>query len=307
MDIGHYEQQGAGVAGRIAILWHERQLPATTVDYAIDWYAKTWRAAGLDVVHVFGVDNYVPADIAIVHVDVSAVPDRYLRFASRYPVVLNGRLRDIRKSAYSDLRLTARSEHTGCVIVKTNRNHGGRPERRLARFPALRQGPPRWRRRQTARWTRNRALYHIYAGVANVPRRYFADPRFIVEAMVSEVQDGLYWTRYLNVLGGRYSSYRICSDTPIVTGERGLHAIESDPKLVAYARKIGLDYGKIDYVIHDGTTHVLDVNKTTGTGTPPIHEVFMAGRHHRAAAIYELLPAAEPGTFASMPASMADS
>ncbi|MFL6238634.1 MAG: hypothetical protein ACJ735_03940 [Actinomycetes bacterium] len=285
------------MAHRIAILWHERQLAATIADYAIAWYANTWRAAGLDVVHVFGVDTHVPADVAIVHVDLSVVPDRYLDFARRYPVVLNGRLSDIRKSAYSDLRLSSRSEYAGHVIVKTNRNHGGRPERRLARLRALRQGPSRWQRRRTVQWTRNRAPYHVYEHLDQVPRRYFADPRFIVERLVSEQQEGMFWTRYLNVLGDRLDSYRICADNPIVTGVLGLHAIESDPRLVAYARTIGLEYGKIDYVVHDGTTHVLDINKTTGAGVRPLQEVFLAGRHHRAAAIYDLLPV-NPESFA---------
>jgi hypothetical protein len=123
-----------------------------------------------------------------------------------------------------------------------------------------------------------------------VPRRYFVDPRLIVERLMTEHRDGVFWTRYLNVLGDRADSYRICADGPIVTGVRGVEPVETDPRLVAYARRIGLDYGKIDYVVQDGDVHVLDVNKTTGAGTPPHHELFIAGRRHRAGAIHDYLP-----------------
>jgi hypothetical protein len=278
------------VEGRVAVLWHERQSPQTIGDYVIDWLAQTWRAAGTDTVHVFGVETYVPADVVIVHVDVSVVPDHYLRFANRYPIALNGRLRDIRKTTFSELQLTRSSEYAGKVIVKTNRNHGGRPERRLSAFAPIRQGPARWQRRKTTQWSRSRSLYRIYDHLPEVPTRYFVDPRFIVEKLLSEEKDGLFWTRYLSVLGTRVFSVRISSDQPIVTGHENIEAIETDPRLVAFARKIGLDYGKIDYVVHDGETYVLDVNKTTGSSQPPVPDIFMACRRHRADAIYDYLP-----------------
>src|SRR4051812_28672204 len=167
------------MAHRIAILWHERQQPEAISAYGISWYADTWRAAGFEVIDIFGVDKHVPADLVIVHVDVSVVPDRYLRFARQYPLVLNGRLRDIRKSAYSELRLMRTSEYTGRVIVKTNRNPGGRPDRPLALFPPLRQGPGRLQRRRTMQWTGGRAPSHIYAQPRDVPQRYFLDRRYI--------------------------------------------------------------------------------------------------------------------------------
>jgi hypothetical protein len=278
------------MAQRVAILWHERQRPDSVADYAIDWYARTWRSDGVDVAHVFGVDGAVAADVVIVHVDLSVVPDAYLDFAARYPASLNRGLVDIRKSTYSGLQLTRSSDYGGRVIVKTIRNHGGRPERRLSKLAPLRQGPARWRRRRTTQWNRSRSPYRIYDHLAGVPRHFFADPRYIVERLMTEECDGLFWTRYLNVLGPRVNAYRISGPTPIVTGVQDVQSIEVDPSVLEYARRIGLEYGKIDYVVHEGETFILDVNKTTGAGRPPHNEIFLAGRRNRQRGIYDFLP-----------------
>jgi len=285
---------------RVAILWHEREQPDCVSEYSIDGYARMWREAGLEVVHVFGVDEHVAADVLIVHVDLSVVPGRYLRFAQRYTVSLNGRLRDIRKSTYSPLRLNRASEHTGKVIVKTNRNHGGRPEKRLAALSEVRQGPARYQRRQRTRWTRDRLPYRVYDRLADVPLRYFVDPRFIVERLMSEAQGDRFWTRYLYVFGDRVDATRVGSESPIVTGRRDQHPIEPDPQIIAFARQIGLDYGKIDYVVHEGQTYLLDVNKTMGAGELPLPEAIIAARRWRGQAIYDFLPGGyRPGTNSS--------
>jgi hypothetical protein len=42
--------------------------------------------------------------------------------------------------------------------------------------------------------------------------------------------------------------------------------LENSPKVLALSRKVGLDYGVIDYTVHDGELVVLDVNKTIGIG-----------------------------------------
>ncbi len=40
-------------------------------------------------------------------------------------------------------------------------------------------------------------------------------------------------------------------------------------EVLALRRELGLDYGKIDYVIHDGQVVILDVNRTPAQpGTP---------------------------------------
>src|SRR5436853_5983452 len=91
---------------RIAVLFHERQSEEQVRLYAIHHLADVWRADGGEVLYVFGVREHVPADVLVVHVDLSVVPDEYLEFAGRYPAAINGKVRDIRKSTFSTLRVT---------------------------------------------------------------------------------------------------------------------------------------------------------------------------------------------------------
>ena len=60
-------------------------------DYVIWHLAKIWFDDGHKILFLFGVQKFVPADICIVHVDLSVVPDEYLEFASRFPVAINGK------------------------------------------------------------------------------------------------------------------------------------------------------------------------------------------------------------------------
>jgi hypothetical protein len=89
---------------RIAVLFHECQSEERLPLYAIHYLAGFWRADGLEVLYLFGAREHVPADILVVHVDLSVVPDEYLEFAGRYPAAINATVKDIRKSTFSALR-----------------------------------------------------------------------------------------------------------------------------------------------------------------------------------------------------------
>ncbi len=105
---------------RIAILFHANERSVDLRKYVIANLADIWRKSGLQVVMLFGTKKYVPADLAIVHVNLSVVPEDYLAFARRYPAVVNGHVRDIRKSAISQNLLLPDSPYEGPVIVKTD-------------------------------------------------------------------------------------------------------------------------------------------------------------------------------------------
>jgi hypothetical protein len=89
---------------RIAILFHKRQ--RATGHYLIRSFVEAWRAVGIEAIELFGTDRFVPADLVLVHVDLSVVPQEYLDFACQYPAVLNGEVADVRKSTVSRLRVT---------------------------------------------------------------------------------------------------------------------------------------------------------------------------------------------------------
>src|SRR5690606_23600626 len=82
------------------------------------------------VVVLFGPARYVPADLIVVHVDLSVVPEPYLEFSQRYPIVVNGSIRDIRKSSISRNLVSQNTEYKGPAIVKSDCNYAGMPERR---------------------------------------------------------------------------------------------------------------------------------------------------------------------------------
>ena len=99
-------------------------------EYLVDNFARFWREDGLEVVYLYGTDWFVPADLVLVHVDLSVVPESYIEFAARYPIVLNGRVRDIGKSAISGYLVHPGDDWDGPVIVKTDLNSGGYAEYR---------------------------------------------------------------------------------------------------------------------------------------------------------------------------------
>ncbi|MGV8839145.1 MAG: hypothetical protein ACWA6X_02455 [Bauldia sp.] len=245
------------------MIHHHSERPATVeAHYLIGDFAAAWRRAGLSVVHVAGTRNLPEGDVAIIHVDLSVVPESYAEVAARrYPVVLNAGIRDIRKSRVS--QAIAGPGHRGGVIVKTDRNFGGAPEARSL-------AP--WRT-----WVDRVALaaagrgfaagrYRIFPSLDAVPRRLRRHRQLVIERFVPEEADGSWFVRQTLVLAGRDVSWRLAGDSPVVrTADATSDAeVPTPPAIRAYAEAIGLDYGKIDYLEVDGEPVVIDVAKTIG-------------------------------------------
>ena len=77
-------------------------------------------------------------------------------------------------------------------------------------------------------------------------------------------------------------------DGPIGSGEAdktSIEEIEPHLEIVEAQRRLKFDYGKFDYVIHDGQPVLLDANKTTGADRIRSPEL-NARRRHRANGIY---------------------
>ena len=51
-------------------------------------------------------------------------------------------------------------------------------------------------------------------------------------------------------------------------------------------QELGFDYGKFDYVVHDGRPVLLDANKTTGAAGLPLTPELVAARRYRAEGLY---------------------
>lgn len=255
---------------RIAILFHEKDRHRDLRRYDIMHVAVYWEAAGHEVIRVFGTQNYIPADIAILHIDLSLVPQRFIDFANLYPLCLNKQAIDIRKSRISSQLLGRNDDYIGQVIVKSDDNTGGIPERvngsvwtrASAQLNQFRQ------RLQHRIVIREPADYRIYDCLADVPDEIFSRPDLIVEKFLPERDGEFYCTRAYLFLGTGENCQMTVSRNPVVSVGNCERLVECDihPDVREWRRQLGFDYGKFDYVIHDGNAVMLDANKTTGSG-----------------------------------------
>jgi len=233
---------------------------------------RIWHEQGYDM--VVGREYSADADVCILH------HDRSILDAERLPVpppgkrVVNGAVLDISKRRYSTLALKPGDPWPGPVIVKTNLNHFGIPERRFVVEPRigrrLRAGLARhaWR---IARMMPPRR-YPVLGRMSKVPGWVWRSPDLIVEKFMPERDGELYCLRGWLFFGSRGYAYRLLASDPMVktrTMVRYEFFDDAPPELHAMRKQMGFDYGKFDYVVHDGRAILLDANKTpTFRGDP---------------------------------------
>jgi hypothetical protein len=270
------------------ILVHPTTTPQEVARWAIDELARIWMSDGIKVQYMAGLPAGVRTDVLIVHVDLSVVPQAFLDFAASFPVTINARVKDIRKSTISRQRVVQGDGWQGPVIVKSNLNCCALGELMVGmRDPTKRTKPPRFpfkMERQTD--------YRVFEHVDQMPSEYFQNDTVIVERFLPEREGDLYYTRSYHFLGSKSTTVRLGSEQPIVLGHNAtsMEAIDPDPDVLKFRDEFGLQYGKIDYVMYEGRAVILDVNKTTGAGgvsnDPRVQEL----RRHRASGIYDFLP-----------------
>ena len=69
----------------IVILSH-RLFPFDSMRYFLREIVEIWQQEGLRVSVLNGLDTHVDADLAILHINLTVVPEDYLAFIRRYPV-----------------------------------------------------------------------------------------------------------------------------------------------------------------------------------------------------------------------------
>lgn len=296
-------------ARHVAVLFHEGDRHRDPSTYLVHHLAGFWREDGHTVTYLFGTRRFVPADIVLVHVNLSVVPLDYLDFAARYPIVLNGGIRDIRKSSISRNLLRLGDSWQGQVIVKSDLNYAGAPERYLRQTPAERRlGALRSARRRLERllgvtppFGESRD-YEVFDRLADVPAHWFANRQVVVEKFRPEFEDGFYHVRIYMFLGDRWSCTRVGTPNPVVKSDPNARteSVEPAAEVVAWRRKAGLDYGKLDYVVNNGEVVLLDVNKTTGASVYMDDERRRRMRRHQAEGLYSYFsPGAGAGSIGS--------
>jgi hypothetical protein len=258
----------------VAILIHERDPGPERGRHRIWKIAQIWKQWGIDVRPWRGLGAHGHADVVVAHIDLSVVPDDYLRFLDRFPRVVNRRVADISKRRVSSNLVGPEDHYDGPVIVKTNANSGGLPElghrgrvrKLLARWWRRLAGGPGWSR---VEWI-DTGRYPIFDSLRHVPRAIFENPNLVVERFLPETYGATYRIRYLHLFGTERYARIHESPTPLVKTSPGVTGsqVPFPPELDRVAENFQLDYGKIDYVMREGGPIVLDVAKTPGSVHP---------------------------------------
>jgi hypothetical protein len=266
---------------RILVLLHPKDSTWELGYYLLQFLMREWEAMGFTVRVIRGIRQQVEADLVIPHVDLTITPEQYRDFLSIYPNVINKPVHDISKSRIS-VNLVGRNDtYAGPVIVKTDRNCGGLPERlssgwRLGRWKRLRGAYrllAKLRRRDPSHrsWRSVQYLqpsdYPVFPSVHEVPEEIFQNRNLVVEKFLSESDGSDYCVRYYYFFGSAEINLLFRSKASVVKAATALK-VEEVPvpeELYKMRKKLGFDYGKFDYVLRDGKVVLFDVNRTPAT------------------------------------------
>jgi hypothetical protein len=247
---------------RIIIIQH-RTLGSDFPRSMLSLLAGYWAEWGHQIFVASGTEGLPEADLAVLHVNLSRIPQHYADAANRYKRVVNGAALDIRKRTVSSNIVARDSDWSGPVIVKTDLNYHGLPEvwvseaQHAGGFAVKRTAPPPL------------PDYPIFEGIRSVPDEIWSQPHLVVERFLPERHEEGFCVRTWVFFGERERCRRHLCTEPIVKA-RNLIASENSPVpdfIRGERERLGFDYGKFDFVIHEGEPILLDANKTPGS--PP--------------------------------------
>lgn len=230
----------------------------------LETFGHSWRIA-TDTESVEG-------DVAILHVDQTIVDPRYLALGERYERTINFGASDISKRKVSRLRVLPGDDWAGPVIVKANRNARGSMEVRH-NLRAARLGRP-----EPYPGLQRTAPYRILDSIEQVEDREWNDPELIVERYLPERDGDHYVIRTWVFMGERERCTRQLATDPIVKADKVVHyePAEVPGALRAERKRLGFDFGKFDFVMHEGEPILLDTNRTPGVSRA-IEKVMKSG------------------------------
>lgn len=255
--------------------------------YMVYTFAERWRAEGHRVLVHHGPEDPPAGDLAVLNIDLTVVPPAYRAALARYPRVINGAVLDISKRKFSQQLLGRDSDWHGPVIVKTDANFGGRAELQLhARARRLRVKPD---------IPGGIALkdYPIYDRLGDVPLEVWNSPELVVEKFIPEHDDRGYYMRVWTFFGDRERSSRYRAAVRVIKSHHLLEreAVSVPAELRAQRQQLGFDFGKFDYVSHEGGFALLDVNRTPAAPARLLADpAIRAGMEQLAAGLQAFLP-----------------
>jgi hypothetical protein len=203
-------------------------------------------------------------DVALLHVDSTIVEQKYLDLERHYGRTINFRTGDISKRKISKLVLAKGDTWAGPVMVKSNYNNNAFMED-LHNQGAARIGRPLPHPGVTKGGT-----YQVLESLADVDGETWSNPSLVVERFVPEEDpEGGFVLRTWVFMGSRerctrsVTSDRISKASDILRYEPA----EVPPQIRLERERLGFDFGKFDFVIHDGEPVLLDANRTPGLAT----------------------------------------
>jgi len=206
-------------------------------------------------------------------------------------------VQDIRKTATSRYLVRPGDGWNGPVIVKTDLNSGGYPEYRSSltglRSRRLVHGATR-----RLRGVPSSSDYQVFGRVEDVPAALAENPELVVERFLPDIEDGFYHLHMYQFLGDGERCARLGSQEPVfkAAGSSTTASVVAEPHAAARAwrEKLGLDYGKIDYTVHEGEVILLDANKTIGAATYLDAGTLRAERRRQAEGIHAYFADLQP-------------
>ena len=242
------------------VLWPRRDGDGYNCPYLIGRMVFELIRRGHDVEIVLGLKANNPApDLAILHVDLTRVPDEYLAYASGFRNCLNRNVVDISKTRISGALLAGQPDWNGPVIVKSNLNcHAGGENAKNAR------------RKGSAPEARAFPEYAVFNSLHDVPEELSSDASLVIDCFMPEREGDMYAIRHWVFCGDQGHCNRFISPEMII---KGGNVLRKEPcavpeKLHAIRKSLGFDYGKFDFVVHGDDVYLLDANKTPGS--PPL-------------------------------------
>lgn len=263
---------------KIAILFHELDPLAGSPIYLITSLAKIWADRGIDIEILKGVPDRTDADLIIPHIDLTEYPPAYKLFFKQHANVLNKNIVNTAHSSFSRIRVLPGDPWEGPVIVKTDAQYGGFADRRYLDPASIRLTLMVRLKRIFYRRIMKRPLpinfattqtifprhYPVFDSLDAVPLAAFENPALIVERYIPEQDGELNGVRSSLFLGNRSVDELKKSAEPIIKTEWTdiVDRVPANQFVTSFRNEIGFDYGKIDYVVHDGETTIFDLNRT---------------------------------------------
>lgn len=239
-----------------------------TSDYFVKWLMREWSRSGLRVEIVEAGEPLPAARLAFAHLDVTVVDERLARPLAGHPLVVNGTHADISKRRISGGVVRPGDGYDGPVIVKTDLNFGGWPELH-ARCGGSVLARARRRLRRSLPWYVTGLVppgaYRIYDRASLVPWPIWRNPVFVVERFVPETADGHYCLRHHFFFGDLECDWLMMSTSPVIKTNnvaRFRPIGPAPPALRELRRRLGMDYGRLDYVMDGDHPVLFDANRT---------------------------------------------